>query len=142
MKYRSRFPLRRVDHHSLHRPLCDQEEDFRESSVVNMCVLRKTPLKDELCTLPDESAHILYTVRIIYSPQPSMSERSERIIQKLDCRGERTVRHGFDLVCQDPVEWQLSFRSTSALGRCPRGEESRLYPNRFPTSTCWNKGVR
>lgn len=56
---------------------------------------------------------------------------NENIIQKLDCKNPKTVQHGFDLVCQDLTEWQVSFGSTSTPGRCPKCEEDRLYPSKL-----------
>ncbi len=48
-----------------------------------MCVLLKTPVKYKLCILPDDSEHIFYAIRVITSPQSSMSES---VIQKLNCK--------------------------------------------------------
>lgn len=61
----------------------------------------------------------------------------QEIIHRLDCKREKTIQLGTDIVCSEVTDWQLSLGSTVTGGRCPQCEQERLYPGmRFTTSDC------
>jgi hypothetical protein len=104
-----------------------------------MCVTLSSPFVYRKCTLKDTSPHIYYNTRVITIPQPSMSES---VINKLDCKNEKTASPPYgDLICDQVTKWEASIGSTSRPGRCPACESLRLYPGEQYAS-CWRASAK
>ena len=98
-------------------------------------------MKFKGCTLPSGStAHLKYHIRVITRPNAAMPQY---VLDRLDCKNEKTILHGTDLVCEEVTDWQLMFGSTSVDGRCPQCEQECLYPGMCPVPACleWSRAL-